>query len=85
MSLLGDVEAAIRNCDWGTARRLADAKIVRHPNQARLHYYSGLSSLRLGDLERSLDALRRSVALNDMDWEAGTALAQALDLSLIHI
>lgn len=30
-------------------------------------------------MEAAVDELRRAVALNDQDWEAGTALAQALD------
>jgi uncharacterized protein HemY len=79
MSFLGEIEAAVGRSDWRKAKQLADVKIARHPNQSRLHFYSGLSSLKMGHLEAAVEELRCAVALNEQDWEAGTALAQALD------
>lgn len=79
MSFFGEIESAIRHADWRKAKHLADAKLERHPNQSRLHYYSGLASYRLGDMESAVVELQKAVALNEQDWQAGTVLAQALD------
>jgi len=79
MSFLGEIEAAVRHSDWRRAKHLADVKIDRHPNQSRLHYFSGLASFKLGEFEEAVVELRKAIALNDHDWQAGTVLAQALD------